>query len=120
MLQFIVIVLISLTLTVNDEEPPEAKPLVLLEDPVRPADGHVLVGQQRDLHLSEAAVLPVLLAPGQVGEVGVGGAGDHGAVQGLELGRPVGEGDDLGGADEGEVQRVEEQDHVFPWRDLDD
>ena len=47
-------------MAVNDEEPPEAEPLVLLQDPVRPADGHVLVGQQGDLHLSQPAVFTIL------------------------------------------------------------
>ena len=113
----LVFVSLSLTIPVDDEEPSEAEALVLLEDPVGPADGHVLVGQEWDLHLAQAPLLPLLLAPGQVGEVGVGGAGHDGAVEGLELGGPVGEGDDLGGADEGEVQRVEEEDHVLPLRD---
>ena len=50
-----------------------------------------------------------------MGEMRVSGAGDHRAAQRLELRRPVGEGDDLGGADEGEVKRVEEQDNVLAW-----
>ena len=122
-------------MAVNDEESSEAESLVLLQNPVGSADGHVLVGQQGDLHLAQSALFAILkskniledfelfparsdlLAPGQVGEVGVGGAGHDGAVEGLELGGPVGEGDDLGGADEGEVQRVEEEDHVLPLRD---
>ena len=101
-------------MSVYDKQPTEAEPLVLLEDPIGPADGHVLVGQERDLHLAQTSLLPLLLAPGQVGEVGVGGARHDGAVQGLEFGGPVGEGDDLGGADKGEVQWVEEENHVPP------
>merc|ERR1719414_2293568 len=61
----------QLALTIDDEEPPEAKSLVLLEDPVGLADCHVLVSQERDVHLSQPTVLPLLLTPGQVGEVGV-------------------------------------------------
>ena len=54
---------------VNDEESPEGEALVLLEDTVGPADGHGLVGQQGDLHVAEAALLPGALTPGQVGKV---------------------------------------------------
>ena len=101
-------------MSVNDKQPTEAEPLVLLEDPVGPADGHVLVGQERDLHLAEAAMFAVLLTPGEVGEVRVRAAGHHGAVEGLELRHPVREGDDLRGADEREVQRVEEEYDILP------
>ena len=101
-------------MTIDDEESPEAESLVLLENPVGPADGHVLVRQEGDVHLSQPALLPLLLTPGQVGEVGVGGAGQHRAVQGLELRHTLREGDDLRGADEREVQRVEEEYDVLP------
>ena len=101
-------------LGVDDEEAAEGDAVVLLEDPVGPADGHVLVGQEWDLHLAEAAMFAVLLTPGEVGEVRVRAAGHHGAVEGLELRHPVREGDDLRGADEREVQRVEEEYDVLP------
>ena len=48
-----------------------------------------------------------------MGEVGICGAGHDFAADFLEFGYSVGEGDDFGGADEGEVQWVEEEDHVF-------
>merc|ERR1719369_2024349 len=51
---------------VDDEETPEGKPLVLLENTISPAYGHTLVCQQRDLHLSQSTSLATLLAPGQV------------------------------------------------------
>ena len=100
-------------LGVDDEEAAEGDAVILLEDPVGPADGHVLVGQEGDLHVAQAAHLPLPLAPGQVGELAVGGARDHRGVDGLKLPGPVIERDNLGGADEGEVQGVEEEDHVF-------
>ena len=37
----------------------------------------------------------------------------HLSAEGLELGDPVVEGEDLGGADEGEVERVEEEHEVL-------
>ena len=66
-----------------------------------------------DLHISKTSLLATPLAPGKVREVTVGGAGDDSAVQVLELLGAVVEGDDLGGTDEGEVQRVEEEDDVL-------
>ena len=66
-----------------------------------------------DLHISKTSLLATSLAPGQVGEVAVSGASNDGAVEVLELLGAVIEGDDLGGADEGEVQRVEEEDNVL-------
>ena len=47
-------------------------------------------------------------------EVGVGGGSQHLTVDLAELLDTVAEGHDLRGADEGEVQRVEEQDHILP------
>ena len=55
-----------------------------------------------------------LLGPGEVAVLGVdGGAEDLGAEL-PELAEPVGEGEDLGRADEGEVERVEEEDDPLP------
>ena len=67
-----------------------------------------------DLHFPKTSFLATSLAPGQVREVAVGGAGDDGAVEGLELLGAVVEGDDLGGTDKGEVEGVEEENHVLP------
>ena len=47
-------------MAVNDEESSEAESLVLLQNPVGSADGHVLVGQQGDLHISQPAVFTIL------------------------------------------------------------
>ena len=59
-----------------------------LEDPVGLADAHVLVGEEGDVHVPQAALLAGPLNPGQVGEVGVCGAGNHLAAQLPELCRP--------------------------------
>merc|ERR1719154_386546 len=72
-------------LLVNDEETSEGKTLILLEDSISPADSHALVSKKRNLHLPKTPSLAALLAPGQVGEVGVGGARDDSAVNGLKL-----------------------------------
>ena len=98
---------------VDDEEAAEGDTVILLEDPIGPTDGHVLVSQERYLHSAQTSHLPLSLAPGQVGELAVSGAGDHSSVDGLKLPGAVIEGDDLSGADEGEVQGVEEEDHIL-------
>ncbi|MNP20656.1 hypothetical protein D3C76_1132370 [compost metagenome] len=71
------------------------------------------VGGQGVLHRADAALFHRGVAPGVVGEVGVDGDADHFHVARLELGDLVIQRDQLGRADEGEVQRVEEHQAVF-------
>lgn len=52
-------------------------------------------------------------SPGQVTELRVGGGSKDLAADLTELFHTIAEGDDLGGADEGEVQRIEEQNHIL-------
>ena len=59
---------------------------------------------------SEAALLPVSLGPGEVAENGVNGHAEDLAVDSLELGVGLAEGDDLCWAHEGEVEWVREED----------
>lgn len=54
--------------------------------------------------------------PGQVAEVRVCGGADDLTADLAELLSLVTEGHDLSGAHESEVQRVEEEHHVLPWR----
>merc|ERR1719466_140156 len=88
--------------TINDKQASECKTLILLEDPIGLADGHALVCQQGDLHFPQPSRLTALLTPGQVGEVGVSGAGNNSAVEGFKFSNSVGEGNDLSGTDEGD------------------
>lgn len=71
------------------------------------------VGDDRDVHLAESSVLAWLVDPCQMREDRVGRGGQNHSVDGLELFGALREGDDLGGADEGEVERVEEQHDVL-------
>jgi hypothetical protein len=98
---------------VNDKEGSERASHVLLEDPVAARNVHGFVGDHRDVHLAQAAVLARGVDPGEVAEVRVCGACEYLASNLLELLCPVAEGDDLGRADEGEVERVEEEDDVL-------
>jgi len=98
---------------VNDKQASEAQSFILLENTIGATDGHVFVCKQRHLHVTKSTLLSGLLAPGEVGEVGVGGAGYEGAAQSFKLSHPVIEGNDLCGADKGEVEGVEKEDHVL-------
>ncbi|MNS80608.1 hypothetical protein D3C72_1142970 [compost metagenome] len=73
--------------------------------------GHV--GSQGVLHLTDAAVVDRGVTPGVVGEVRVDRHADHFHVARLEVRDAVVQGDQLGRADEGEVQRVEEHQAVL-------
>ena len=75
------------------------------------------IREERDVEPAETTLLPRGVHPGQVSEVGIHGAGQHLCTDLLELRHPVIEGEDLRRTDEGEVQRVEEEDHVLPLRD---
>ena len=65
--------------------------LVFLENTIGPANGHVLVSQERDLHISKTSLLEAPLTPGKVGKVRVSGAGNDSTVVGLELSSSVSE-----------------------------
>jgi len=105
--------LTEVLLSVDDKKSPETQTLVLLEDPVGLADGHILVGQEGDMHVAEPTLLARPLTPGKVRKVGVGRASNHFTANLAEFLSSVVEGDDLGGADKGEVQGVEEQHNVL-------
>ena len=54
--------------------------------------------------------IPRCVGPSQMREMAVRAAGDDGGVYGFKLWIFVAEGDDLGRADKGEVERIEEED----------
>ena len=74
------------------------------------ADLATEVADERVLHRTETTLLAGSVDPGEVGEDGVDGKANDLAVDGLELVIGLAEGDDLGRADEGEVERVGEED----------
>jgi len=98
---------------IDDEEAAESDALILLENSVRSRDFQVLVGEQRDVHLAKSSLLSGGVDPGEMGEMGICGARDDFATDFAEFLGTLGESDDFGWADKGEVQGVEEDDHVF-------
>lgn len=98
-------------LGVDDEEAAQGDTFLLNQAAVVAGNLEVLVGNEGQLEvLAETTLLAGALAPGQVGEVAVGGDTQHGGVELLELGQGVVVGENLGGADEGEVHGVEQED----------
>ena len=101
------------TLRVDDEKTTESNTFLLDEDTIISGDLLGLIGQDRDLHLTETTLLARLVNPGQVRELGVSGGSDDSSVQSLELGDSVRESDDLSRADESEVHGVPEEDDIL-------
>lgn len=98
-------------LGVDDEEAAQRDALLLNQHAVVARDLEVLVRNQRQLQvLAQATLLAGALPPGQVCKVAVGRDTQDGGVELLELGEGVVEGEDLGGADKGEVHGVEQKD----------
>ena len=116
-------------LGINNKQPPESHPGILIQNPIVPRNLEILISQQRDIHLPQAPLLPGGVHPRQVREVAVRGGGDHRRLDPLELVDAVREGDDFRGAHEGaetggdyrgfrrggylQVQGVEEDHHVL-------
>ena len=98
---------------VDDEDGAEGNTsirAVVDEDTVVAGDVLGDVSDQGDVHLAEATLLAFLHGPGEVGELRVDGPGEDGAVKLVKLSEAVGVLGDFGGADEGEVEGVREED----------
>ncbi|MBF8270952.1 MAG: signal peptide protein [Magnetococcales bacterium] len=74
------------------------------------------VGDERILDIADAAVLDRGVFPGQVGEVGVNGDADDFNVAAFELLEAVVEGNDLGGADKGEIEGIKKENDVLAFK----
>lgn len=80
---------------VDDEQPTEGDAALLVQNAVAAGDAHGLVGQKGDAHLAEPSLLARGVDPRQVGEVAVGGSGDHCSLDFRELFNAIGEGDNF-------------------------
>lgn len=86
---------------VDEEEAAQSNALLLNQDAVVLANGVVLVRQQRDVDLAQAAVLLRCVGPCEQRVLGVGRSEDNAGTAGLKVGCAVAEGKDLGRAHEG-------------------
>lgn len=96
-------------LVVVDEEGAAEGKAGIVEDAVLVSDVLLDVGKQRNVEWSKPSIGTIIERPSSMDKVRVDGASDHLAVVLLELGSLVAELHDFGGADEGEIQRVEEE-----------
>jgi hypothetical protein len=71
------------------------------------------IGNEGDLHFTETAFISGLLAPFSMGELGVDGDTEDFTVVLSEFFSLVGELEDFSGADEGEIEGIEEKDDVL-------
>jgi alkyl hydroperoxide reductase subunit AhpC len=71
------------------------------------------IGHQRIIYLADAALIAGSVLPGEVREVRIHRHAQHLGILLLELRQRLVKSDNLRGADEGEIQRIEEQYHVL-------
>lgn len=90
--------LTQILFAIDDEQATEWNARLFVEHTVVTSDLHRLVGQQRNGQMSESTLLAWLVDPGEMREVAVGRAANHHRVDGVEFGRAIRVGDDLGGA----------------------
>lgn len=92
---------------------------VLAEASIGSGDLLIDVRDEGDIHGTKSSFFPGLESVLHVREFGVDGDGDEFAADLPELVGLGIEGDDFGGADEGEVEGVEEEDHILSVVGLD-
>jgi len=68
------------------------------------------VSDNRDLHVTQTTFLARSVHPGKMGEQGIARGSNDLGVDGIELRLTIAESNDLGRADEGEIQRIPEED----------
>jgi hypothetical protein len=86
---------------VNQEQPPQRNALVLEQHPIVLAQAMILVAQQRDVDLSQSAILPARVRPGQETVLAIGAREDDAGTSRCEVGGALAERYDLGRAHEG-------------------
>lgn len=96
-------------LVVVDEEGASKCEAGIIEHSVLISDVLLDVSKEGNVERAESSIGAVVERPPPMDEVGVDGAADHLAVVLPELRSLVAELNDLSGADEGEVERVEEE-----------
>lgn len=101
------------TLIIDDVGGSEGDTFAGDEAAIRSRDILSDISNEGDLHFTKTSFISGLLAPFHMGEFGVNGDTQDFAVKFLEFAREFRELDDFSGANEGEVQRIEEEDDVL-------
>jgi len=102
-------------LVINHKQTPVCNAFILLEHTIISGDGLSEICHQGNVHGTQATLFPWCVDPGQVREVRVCGCGNDLTANLTEFRGPLAESHNLSGAHEGEVQGVEEEDHIFPF-----
>ena len=100
-------------LAVDDEETAKGDALLLEKNAILAGDILCKIGNNGNFHLAETALLAGSINPGKVGKLAIDGNGNNLGANLLELSRALGKGNNLSGANEGKIQRVEEHDDVL-------
>lgn len=98
--------LAQILLAIDDEETTEWNAGLLVEHSVITSDLQRLVGQQRDVQVTETALLARLIDPGKMRKVAVGGAANNFAANVAEFGDTIGVGNDFRGADKSAAKKI--------------
>ena len=101
------------TIGIDDEQPAQSNTLSVIKDVVGGGDFLLQVSDEGIVDVAQATLIARCLNPSQVAELAVDGNAEYFGVLAGEIGITVTEGRDFSRADEGEIQRVEEQHHVL-------
>jgi len=100
-------------LSINDEEASQSVTGIFEIHAVIFGDLVRQIGEQRNIERTQTAVLPRRLDPSQMSELGIYGDAHDFGVDGAEFIGPIAESDDFRGTNEGEIQRIEEENEIF-------
>jgi len=98
---------------IDDEQATQGDTLSVIEDVVSRRNFLLQVSDEGIVDVTQATLIACCLNPSQVAELAVYGNAEYFGVLAGEIGITVTEGRDFSRADEGEIQRVEEQHHVL-------
>lgn len=102
-------------IAIDDEQATEWNARLLIQHAVVTGDLLRFVSQQWNIQTAQTTLLAWRIDPGQVAEVAVGRAGNQLATDFTEFSNTIGERNDLGWTNEGEVQWIEEEHQVFAF-----
>ena len=101
------------TIGIDDEQAAKGDAFCVVQNVVGGCDLFLEVSNQGIVDVAQAALVTRGLDPGQVAELAVDGNAEHLGVLAREIRVAVAERGDFRRADEGEIERVEEQNHVL-------
>ena len=98
---------------IDDEEAAQGHSGFVVEDVIGAGDLFLQVGNQGVVDVTNTTVFALGLNPGQVAELAIHRDTENFRIATGEIGVTIAEGDDFSRANEGEIEGIEEQDHIF-------